>query len=86
MKLNELAKTVRISEEKIEFFLHDVLKMKKLSARGLPRLLTVDLKQHRVDDLTAVLTLLKRNQAGFFCRFVTMDKTWSYYNTSEPKR
>ena len=50
MKLNELAKTVRISEEKIEFFLHDVLGMKKLYARGLPRLLTVDLKQHRVDD------------------------------------
>ncbi|KYN18938.1 hypothetical protein ALC57_08781 [Trachymyrmex cornetzi] len=57
--------------------------MKKLSARWVPRLLTVDQKQQRVDDSTAGLALLQRNRANFFRRFETMAETWIHYHTSE---
>jgi len=60
--------------------------MKKLSARWVPRLLTVDQKQQRVDDSTAGLALLQRNRADFFRRFVTMDETWVHYYTPEANR
>jgi len=40
----------------------------------VPRLLTVDQKQQRVDDSMAGLALLQRNRADFFRRFV-MDET-----------
>jgi len=58
MKLRELAEAVGISKERAEYILHDVLEMKKLSARWVPRLLTVDQKQQRINDSTADLALL----------------------------
>jgi len=83
VKLHELANAVDISKERAGYILHDVLEMKKLSARWVPRLLTVDQKQQRVDDSTAGLALLQRNRVDFFRRFVTIDKTWVHYHTPE---
>ncbi|XP_011052032.1 PREDICTED: uncharacterized protein LOC105144677 [Acromyrmex echinatior] len=60
--------------------------MKKLSARWVPRLLTIDQKQQRVDDSTVGLALLQRNRADFFRPFVTMDETWVHYHTPESNR
>lgn len=61
--------------------------MKKLSARCVPRLLTVDQKQKRVDDFQVVgLALKQRNRAKFFRRSVTMDGTWIYYYSLESNR
>ena len=73
VKLRELTEAVGISKERAGYILHDVLEMKKLSARWVPRLLTIDQKQQRVDDSTVGLALLQRNRADFFRRFVTMD-------------
>jgi len=86
VKLRELAEAVGISKERVGYILHDVLDMKKLSARWVPRLLTVDQKQQRVDDSTAGLALLQRNRVDFFRRFVTMDETWIHYHTPESNR
>jgi len=86
VKLRELAEAMGISKERAGYILHDVLKIKKLSARSVPRLLTVDQKQQRVDDSTAGLTLLQRNRADFFRLFVTMDETWVHYYTPESNR
>ncbi|KYM99688.1 Histone-lysine N-methyltransferase SETMAR, partial [Cyphomyrmex costatus] len=83
VKLRELAEAVGISKERAGYILHDVLEMKKPSARWVPRLLTVDQKQQRVDDSTAGLALLQRNRANFFRHFVTMDETWVHYHTPE---
>ena len=85
MKLRELTEAVGISKERAGYILHDVLEMKKLSAR-VPRLLTIDQKQQRVDDSTVGLALLQRNRADFFRRFVTMDETWVHYHTPEFNR
>jgi len=86
VKLRELAEAVGISKERAGYILHDLLKMKKLSVRWVPRLLTVDQKQQRVDDSTAGLALLQRNRADFFRRFMTMDETWVHYHTPESNR
>ncbi|XP_011066409.1 PREDICTED: histone-lysine N-methyltransferase SETMAR-like [Acromyrmex echinatior] len=79
VKLRELTEAVGISKEWAGYILHDVLEMKKLSARWVPRLLTIDQKQQRVDDSTVGLALLQRNRANFFRRFVTMDETRNNY-------
>ncbi|XP_018352128.1 PREDICTED: histone-lysine N-methyltransferase SETMAR-like [Trachymyrmex septentrionalis] len=63
VKLRELAEAVGISKERTGYILHDLLKMKKLSARWVRRLLTVDQKQQRVDDSTA--TMAKLDQLRF---------------------
>ena len=85
VKLRELAEAVGISKEWAEYISHDVLEMKKLSARWVPRLLTVDQKQNdetsQRDDSMVGLALLQRNRADFFRRFVTMDETWVHYHT-----
>ncbi|XP_011057112.1 PREDICTED: uncharacterized protein LOC105147650 [Acromyrmex echinatior] len=86
VKLRELTETVGISKERAGYILHDVLEMKKLSARWVPRLLTIDQKQQRVDDSMAGLALLQRNRANFFQRFVTMDEMWVHYHTPESNR
>ena len=39
--------------------------MKKLCSKWVPRLLTVDQKQQRVDDLERRLQLFQRNKKGF---------------------
>ncbi|EGI57375.1 FLJ37770-like protein [Acromyrmex echinatior] len=74
VKLRELTEVVGISKEQAGYILHDVLEMKKLSARWVPRLLIIDQKQQRVDDSTVGLALLQRNRADFFRRFVTWMK------------
>ena len=53
VKLRELAEAVGIPKERAGYILHDLLEMKKLSARWVPHLLTVDQRQQRVDDSTA---------------------------------
>lgn len=86
IKLREVAETVGISKERVGYILHDVLEMKKLSARWVPRLLTIDQKTQRVDDATAGLALMRSNRADFLRRFITMDETWVHYHTPESKR
>ncbi|XP_011068812.1 PREDICTED: histone-lysine N-methyltransferase SETMAR-like [Acromyrmex echinatior] len=86
VKLRELTEAVGISKERAGYILHDVLEMKKLLAQWVPRLLTIDQKQQRVDDSTAGLALLQHNRADFFRRFVTMNETWVHYHTPESNR
>lgn len=66
--------------------LHDKLGMRKLSARWVPRLLTIDNKRTRLNHSKASLDLWNRNPNDFVCRFVTVDKTWTHDNTPETKR
>ena len=66
IKLSEIAVIVHISKERIGHILREHLSMKKLSARSVPRLLTIDQKQQRVDDSEHDLVLLKRNPWDFF--------------------
>ena len=48
MKVCEVAEAVGISTERVHHILHEYLDMRKLSARWVPRLLTLDHKRNRV--------------------------------------
>ena len=86
MKLREIADTLKISEGSVFTTLHEKLGMHKLLSKWVPRLLTPDQKQQRVDDSERCLELFKRNKKDFLRRYVTMDETWIHHYTPESKR
>ncbi|KAF7285669.1 hypothetical protein GWI33_010247 [Rhynchophorus ferrugineus] len=57
LKLNEIA---------------EYLDMRKLRAKWVPRVLTFDQKQRRVDDSDQCLKMIKHNKSEFLRRYVTM--------------
>ena len=60
--------------------------MRKLFSKWVPRLLTPDQKQKRVDDSEHCLELFKRGKKDFLSRYVIMDETWIHHYTPEIKR
>jgi histone-lysine N-methyltransferase SETMAR len=60
--------------------------MKNISARWVPRLLTVDNKRNRKVVSKALLSLMQRNPDEFFRRFVIVDETWIHHYTPETKK
>ena len=85
LEVREIANTVGISKDRVGHILHEVLRMRKLSARWVPRLLNSDNKQKRVTTSEQCLTLFKRNPKEFLRRFVTVDETWIHWYTPETK-
>ena len=84
-KVRELAEAVNISTERVHHILHEYLDMRKLSARWVPRLLTIDHKRERVTISKECLAMFNRNPNEFLRRFVTVDETWIHHNTPETK-
>ena len=79
--MREIAESVAISTGRVVNILHTHLCMRKLCARSVPRLLTINQTRIRV-------TTSKQNLAYFYCnlkeflrRFVAMDETWIHYYT-----
>lgn len=83
LKVNDIAKKVKISYERAENILHEHLGMRKLSDRWVPRVLTVDHKRDRVTTSKHCLELFQRNPTEFMRRYVTVDRTWIYYGLPE---
>ena len=81
-----IASTVGISQERVHSILTEDLEMRKLSARWLPRLLTVDQKHTRRTLSRTNLNLFEEDPANFLKRFVTMDETWVHHFTPETKQ
>ena len=85
MKVREIAEIVGISDERVRNILHEHLNKKKLSARWVPRLLTIDQKRTRVTTSEAGLAMFKLNKKEFLRRFITVDETWIHHYTPETK-
>lgn len=85
VKVREIAEMVRISDERVRNILHQHLNMRKLSARWVPRLLTIDQKRVRVTTSKANLAMFNRNRHEFLRRFITVDETWIHHHTPETK-
>lgn len=83
VKLRELAETTKMSYGSVFNIIHDILGMKKLCARWVPRLLTVDQKRIRVTTSQQNLAMFTRNPTEFLRRFITMDETWIHFYTPE---
>ena len=60
--------------------------MKKLSARWVPRLLTVDQKHARFQMSRENLQAFEAEPDNFLRRFVTMDETWVHHFEPESKQ
>src|SRR5436189_769022 len=59
--------------------------MRKLSARWVPRLLTLDQKRVRMKISRTLLAQFRRNKSEFWRRLITVDETWIHYYTPETK-
>ena len=86
LKVREIVEVIGISHGSVVSILNDHLGMRKLSARWVPRLLTVDHKRNRVTTSQEGLALFNRNMEDFLRRFVTVDETWIHHNTPETKQ
>ena len=86
LKLRQITNTLKISEGSVFTILHESLGMRKLFSKWVPRLLTSDQKQQRVEDSERCLELFKRGKNDFLHRYVTMDETWIHNYTPETKR
>lgn len=86
VKVREIAEAVGISTGSVVSILHDCLGLRKLTARWVPRLLTIDQKRReRVRTSQQCLDLLNRNRTDFLRQIVTMDETWIHHYTPESK-
>lgn len=85
VKVRELAEMAGISTERVSHILHEILGMRKLSARWVPRLLTPENKRNRETTSKTCLALFNRNPEEFLRRFVTVDETWIHWYTPETK-
>ena len=71
VKFRKIAIIVDISTERIQNILHEKSGMRKLSARWIPHLLTVEQKRNRMTTSEHHLDMLKRNPKEFLRRFLT---------------
>ena len=83
VKLREIADIVKISFGSVFIILHKHLGMKKLFSKWVPRLLTMEQKQQRIDDSERCLALFTKNKKKFLHRYVTIDETWIRHYTPE---
>ena len=86
VKLQEIADIMKMSKGSVFTILHEHLSMRKLFSKWVPRSLTVDQKQQRVDASKECLDIFKRNKVEFFRRYITTDKVWIHHYTPESKR
>jgi len=85
LKIREITETVGMLKGRVGYILHEILGMRKLSARWVPRLLTPDNKRNRETTSEQCLTLFKRNPKEFLRCFVTVDETWIHSYTPKTK-
>ena len=83
VKVREIVDAIGISYGSVVSILNDQLGLRKLSARWVPRLLSIDHKRKRVTASKDCLELINRNLNEFLRRFVTVDETWIHYCTKQ---
>ena len=77
---------VGIPKSAVHRILTDNLDMRKLRARWVPRLLTMEQKQRREDVSIKCLAIFHSNKAEFSRRFITVDEPCVHHFTPETKQ
>ena len=72
--------------ERVHNIFHKYLDIRRLSARWVPRLLTLDQKRNRVKSCKEGLQLFRKNPQDFKRHFVSVDETWIHYYTPETNK
>ena len=80
-----ISETLQMSRERVSHVIYNVLDMRKLSAKWVPKCLNADQKRERVTASKAILDQFKANSQHFLSRIVTMDETWLHHYDPETK-
>lgn len=84
LKLREIAKVIGISKDSVRTVLTRDLGMRKISARWVPKILSVFDKERRVQYAQENLDFME-GEEDFFSTLITGDETWCYYYDPETK-
>lgn len=79
-----VAEIVGISDERVRHILHNILDMRKLSAKWVPKCLQADQKRKRVETARDIINRFDGRE-NFVTRLITMDETWLYHYDPETK-
>ena len=85
VKQKEIADEVGISKERVHHIATTVLGYRKVSARWVPRQLTVEMKAQRKDMCTQLLERYNAEGEAFLQRIVTGDESWVHHYDPECK-
>ncbi|UYV77455.1 hypothetical protein LAZ67_15001060 [Cordylochernes scorpioides] len=77
---------IEIGRSSIVTIMSDVLNFRKVCARWVPRFLSDNHKQQRMEAARAFLEMHRRDGYQRFSRIVPGDESWVYHSTSETKR
>jgi len=77
-----IAEQLGISRERVGPTIHEDVDMRKLSAKLVPKCLSVDQKRQRCQSSEQLLQSFRRDSNDFLSRLVTMDETWLYHYDS----
>ena len=83
--LRYISHAVGISFGSVQFILSNILRMSKLSARWVPRMLTIDQKRSRLNISEELLARFNKSPDHFMQRIVTQDETWVHHFDPESK-
>jgi len=84
--VREIANELSLSVGSVETIIHEHLKFSKVSARWVPKQLTDEHKQQRIDACQSLVTRYRKEQNEFLSRIITCDETWVHHYTPESKR
>ncbi|GFV31246.1 histone-lysine N-methyltransferase SETMAR [Trichonephila clavipes] len=74
IKVRDITETMSMSKERVCHILNQHLSKRKLSARWVTRVLTLDQKRVRINISNAWLAQFRRNKSQFWCRLITINE------------
>ena len=83
MTIAEISRSAKLNESTVFRILHNRLNMRKVCARWVPRLLTCEQKQTRVDCCGQLLKMCRSK--NMLTTMVTVDETWVHHYDPESK-
>ncbi|XP_029638077.1 uncharacterized protein LOC115213284 [Octopus sinensis] len=81
-----IAEILGISREGLNHIIHNILDMRKFSAKWVPKCLNADQKHIRMMTSKAILDRFAAEEADFMARSVTMDEIWFHHYDPQTKR
>ena len=84
--VHEIAAHLDVGHGSAHHIIHDVLQFHNMSARWVPRQLTAELEERRIDACQELLKRFETEGDGFLGRIVTGDETWVHYHQPEIKK
>ena len=85
LSIRAISELTNINKESVRQILHDDLGMKKVRAKVVPKILTHEQKEHRVNYCADTLENIE-NDPDFFLNVVTCNETWIFQYDPKTKR